>query len=748
MLKFRFSALAKCVLVLWLVSSMLIVQAQDDATRDPIKLAQDLLGYDGSPAFPDLTPAYKPGDTAKFWVTKAGEDSPTQITASLAAAAPGIYLWVEQGIVYDPDKLKTVATNLDGAFALLRITDNLGVITTVPQSVAELENMSLLPIPDVDNDPHLFILFAKDLSTSGATLFNPNDSVPAQLVPGGYSNQHEMIYANTTALPSVPLDNGTYMAVLIKQLVDMLAFYNNPHQAPWLREALSTYMLLQTQQRDLTQADVAAFFAAPQTPLMQLPSITSKGEEYGAEQLFLRYVRQRFGTTVLHDLFMQPGQGLSALDRVLQRYGVSDLVTGDPITADDVFADFVMANILNQRFGDGRYVYTGVSAANGQIAAAPLARDNFNFQLTNRAVNQLGTSYLALTATKTTDFTVFFQGVPQAARLRIPGDSDNHFYWSGSELDQDATLTRAFDLSGVDKATLTFDAWYNLADRWNYAYVEVSADNGKTWSIMPTSSTTTLNPYAQGYGAGFTGISNPEGPRPFPYLGVGLDADGISITQIAPDGPLDHTEVQVGDKIAGHDGQQWQSAPNVIAFLSNYKPGDTVNLYIQHDTTFFSVDVVLGTHPTRVFLPDALWLPQKVDLTPYAGKPIQVRFEAISVADSTDKGFALDNIAIPEIGFSDDAEAGVQGWTLNGWQQMTNSLPQRFLVQAAQLNADGSVSSVAQLIGPHDRATDGSWDFSLTANQILVLAISGLNDNTDIPAVFSLAAQPKTTSSS
>src|SRR5262249_54535437 len=161
------------------------------------------------------------------------------------------------------------------------------------------------------------------------------------------------------------------------------------------------------------------------------------------------------------------------------------------------------------------------------------------------------------------------------------------------------------------------------------------------------------------YGAGFTGISNSEAPRPFPYLGIALDTDGVTITQIVADGPLANTEVQVGDMIAGHDGKLWQGQPNLLAFLAGYEAGDTVNLYMKRGQKFFDVSVVLGAHPTRRKVPDAIWMPQTVDLSAYAGKNIILRFESVSLPGNEDHGIAIDNVAIPEIGFLDDAESGI-----------------------------------------------------------------------------------------
>ena len=44
-----------------------------------------------------------------------------------------------------------------------------------------------------------------------------------------------------------------------------------------------------------------------------------------------------------------------------------------------------------------------------------------------------------------------FSGSPSAARLAMPADRDpaDKFYWSGRAVNQDATLTRAVDLSGI-----------------------------------------------------------------------------------------------------------------------------------------------------------------------------------------------------------------------------------------------------------------------------------------------------------
>lgn len=736
--RFFVSMLLGCLLMV-----AMPVYAQD-GTPDPVDLATRLLDFDGLPAIPDPSPIYKVGDTAQFWVSKAGQDAPVQITAELAGAGADTYVWVEQGTAYDRTKMGEFAAEMSAIYGILRVRDNYGVVNTVPESPAQLEMIPALRMPDVDNDPHLYIVYANNLRDNRTAVYNPANSLESNLVPGGISNQHEMVLVNMTNFPpDVELNNAAYTNLLARQMYAMLAYYNNPSQPLWLQGATAWDTLLQMLRTQLQADDLQSFFADPRTPL----TLTGTGAEFGAQQLFLRYVLQRFGFEVFRELFTGSGNGLEALDEALAARNITDLVTGEPITARDVFADFVMANALNSDLGDGRYKHVE-PAADGLMAAVLTAEDQFDFDLSNQAVTQLGTNYLGLRATQPASFAVFFSGQDNNSRLPMPaGGASNHFYWSGETPNRDATLTRSFDLSGVQTATLTFDAWYTLTDGWNYAYVEVSEDEGKTWDILAASSTTTTNPNSLSYGDSFTGISNSEKPRPFPYLGVGLDPnDGLTLTEITDDGPLAALDsIQVGDTIAGYDGEVWEAEqPNLLVFLSNYEPGDTVNFYMKRGETFYDVDVTLGSHPERRKIPNAIWMAQTVDLSAYAGKPILLRFESISLPGNEDLGFAIDNISIPEVNFSDDAESGIPGWTLDGWQQTTNEIRQQFLVQAAVIGPDMNTINVTRLIGPEDNEFNGQWAFTLQANETLLLAISGLNDDTTLPGLYTLSARAAT----
>ena len=71
------------------------------------------------------------------------------------------------------------------------------------------------------------------------------------------------------------------------------------------------------------------------------------------------------------------------------------------------------------------------------------------------------------------------------------------------------------------------------------------------------------------------------------------------------------------------------------------------------------------------------WVKETADLSPYAGQVVQIRFEYVTDPILTFGGIAIDNIAIPEIGFYDDAESD-NGWLAEGFVRATGYIPQRW----------------------------------------------------------------------
>lgn len=62
-------------------------------------------------------------------------------------------------------------------------------------------------------------------------------------------------------------------------------------------------------------------------------------------------------------------------------------------------------------------------------------------------------------------------------------------YWGGQADETDTNMVTNVDLTGKTTAALTFDAWYDIEPQWDFAFVQVSTDNGATWKSLGNNNT-------------------------------------------------------------------------------------------------------------------------------------------------------------------------------------------------------------------------------------------------------------------
>jgi len=86
------------------------------------------------------------------------------------------------------------------------------------------------------------------------------------------------------------------------------------------------------------------------------------------------------------------------------------------------------------------------------------------------------------------------------------------------------------------------------------------------------------------------------------------------------------------------------------------------------------------------------WQEETIDLSPFGGQEILLRFEYVTDLILTYGGFAIDDIAIPEIDFFDDAETLDPGWIAEGFTRATAGLPQMWRPQLITFDVEGRPS--------------------------------------------------------
>jgi hypothetical protein len=133
------------------------------------------------------------------------------------------------------------------------------------------------------------------------------------------------------------------------------------------------------------------------------------------------------------------------------------------------------------------------------------------------------------------------------------------------------------------------------------------------------------------------------------------------------------------------------------------------------------------------------WIEESLDLSQYAGQEIMIRFEYVTDDAVNRPGWAIDDIRIPEIGFQDDVENGINGWQAEGFVRMDNILPQRFLAQVLTVGDQVKLERIPLDQNNHGTLTITGLGTSLNR---AVLMVSGLTPVTTQPASYSYKLIP------
>ncbi len=568
-------------------------------------------------AMPVPTPAARArrvGDKDQFFVVEnASTGKYRSINATLQTITPHAYAWVEDGM------------NVDQA-ALTKSTEFFeNSVYPTNHKFFGNENVG------IDGDVHISILSTKFGDAAG--YFSREDFYPRDLVP--FSNQRNIIYMNVEA---VKPGTEQYNADLAHEFQHLIHAYEAPHATGWIDEGMGE---LAIKVNGFPLGGVLNLFA--QNPNTQLNTWANEPQDslahYAASYLFFNYAAGRFGPDFTRDVIHASREGVYGVQMVLNQ-------RANGLAFEDLFADWAVANYLNDpKIENGKYAYT--NEAFKITSEAKLAQYPRSSQV---QMHEYATEYFSL-APSGGDVTVYFTGTTTTKLLPVDAHSGKWMWWSNRGDLSNTSLTRAFDLSSAKQATLNFSTWYDIEKNFDYAYVEVSIDGGKTWDILPGKSATTENPNGASYGPAFSGRS----------------------------------------------GAKDDKSP-------------------------------------------AQWIQEQVDLSAYAGKQILLRFEYVTDDAYNAPSFALDDISIPEINFSDDGEGGPNGWDAKGFIRADNLLPQKFIVQVVE---QGSVTRVVRIkLDDQNRGsyTIGGFGKDVSRAELIVNAFAPV---TTEQATFQYAVVPK-----
>jgi hypothetical protein len=355
--------------------------------------------------------------------------------------------------------------------------------------------------PGIDNDRRVHFLLVQEESWGGFFgYFSRINQFPVSIEE--FSNQREMLVINVSAFP---LTSETFPGKLAHEYQHLIHWNQDENEELWLNEAMSELAYFLTGSPNLGSAVALSnseYFAL--NPEIQLTARPERklGEQdkssfmhYGAERAFAIYLLEQYGPEFIQGVMQNDEPGVFSIQQELDRLP-------DSPRFEDVYANWLVANLLNQpNLDEGQFGYREHTTYLPEREVV----NSFRAEPVGDRLLPYGARYYEIQSDQ--DVQVSFTG-STLARLTPADPPSGQFAWYSNRGDSsNLSITRSFDLSGVDTATLNFKVWFELEEFFDYAYIEVSTDGGESWTILETTHGTIEDPFERAYGVGYTGTS-------------------------------------------------------------------------------------------------------------------------------------------------------------------------------------------------------------------------------------------------
>ncbi|WJH35957.1 immune inhibitor A [Paenibacillus sp. CC-CFT747] len=221
--------------------------------------------------------------------------------------------------------------------------------------------------------------------------------------------------------------------------------------------------------------------------------------DYGNAYLFQLYLYDHYGEAFIQNEFKSPLKGIASINEALAKAGTNK-------TFEQVYADYMTAVML-----DGSYQGDSSTYSFSSIDLKPNLQAS---QLPDKQAPAWGTDFNVITPDQKIDH-LYFKGLDFLGTkwTTAQDPARGPVLWGNSGDQADNFLIKELDLTGEAKPTLSFDTKYDIEEQWDFGAVQVSTDNGQTWTSLSnehTRSDLVENGYPriQENLPGFTGSSN------------------------------------------------------------------------------------------------------------------------------------------------------------------------------------------------------------------------------------------------
>ena len=326
---------------------------------------------------------------------------------------------------------------------------------------------------------------------------------------------------STVICDNRPAQPFKYEAIFAHEYQHLLEFWASPGEATWANEGLADYAITVTgygfPARSIFETGyeghIQTFLGwrALQTPANQIPQPNGGAEnsltlwedqggletlaDYGAAWTFMEFLAGRYGPAFMTDLHNEDDNGLPGLQATLDKY-----LTGDK--AQDVVHDWAAMVALDKALDDGAKLMgwakeqsrfqaptlnTSVYWQNPESYSTPGAPPNGSDYVQLRDGNGAPVEATKIRSIEFSSPAKHAAAPMEWQSVSVGGDA---VLSAGAAHDIDRSIVRSITVPANGDRTLTFDTRYGMETEWDFGIVQVSTDDGLTWTSLANANTT------------------------------------------------------------------------------------------------------------------------------------------------------------------------------------------------------------------------------------------------------------------
>jgi immune inhibitor A len=195
--------------------------------------------------------------------------------------------------------------------------------------------------------------------------------------------------------------------------------------------------------------------------------------DYGIAYLFQLYLYDQYGESFIQKEFHNAKLGIDGVNDTLAQLGGK--------TFAETYADFMTAIMVDGKYkGDNAFQFNSID----------LTPNVAGSQLSDNIAPAWGTDFKIITPDKKIE-NLYFKGIDflRTNWTTAQDPERGNVVWGNMGDLADNFLIKPLDLSNETNVELSFDTSYNIEEQWDFGAVQVSTDNGQTWTSLANADT-------------------------------------------------------------------------------------------------------------------------------------------------------------------------------------------------------------------------------------------------------------------